>query len=466
QFPAHHGIFANRWFDRSLLTTRNYETAATMGLTNDDLLAPTIYEILEDRICAVVGMQVNRGSQIRFVTTAGDGGLPAGIAWKLGQHRRVDRIMVGSLESVAADSRLVGRWPDLTLVYLPAVDAIGHSEGTGSGAYRETIRSLDATIGDALRVLDEAGLLERMTVVMLAEHGLVDVAPDATADLDGWLQGTLGIPTYFENTAGDRDADAPFSDRLRLFRGFRIVALHDGERYASLHLQPSGGWAARPTLDEILAFHRHATGQRSALEDLTFPEALVRHPRVAFAVARASSDEAWIWGKHGVGTITRRRSEEGAAYAYRVRSGEDPLGYATDPAARALSDGSFHRTREWLDASAALPRPDLVPLLGEAFESPRAGDVLLFAEPGCAFSNDLFGGHGGLTRDEMTIPMVFAGPGLARGGTVRAARLADLVPTLLDLMEWRESATRRHRFDGASIAGELRAAVASASGDD
>jgi arylsulfatase A-like enzyme len=146
-------------------------------------------------------------------------------------------------------------------------------------------------------------------------------------------------------------------------------------------------------------------------------------------------------------------------YKYRVMQGEDPLGYTSDPNARALCDGEYHASHDWLAAPAALAHPDIVPQQGEAFDSPRSGDIIIFAAPGWAFSLDYVGGHGGIERDEMLMPMYFAGPGLPPGGKVHAARLVDLVPTVLDLMGWRDSVERPHRFDGASIAGGLHGQV-------
>lgn len=455
QFPGHHGIFANRWFDRDLLTSRNYETAATMSQVNDDLDAPTIFEILSGKVTAAVGMQINRGAHLRFVTTASDGGLPAGIAWTLGEHAHVDAMMAGTLGKVAAESRILGRWPDFTLVYFPAVDAIGHSAGPDSEAYRQTLRSLDGALGGALRTLDGAGLLERMTVVLASEHGHVAVGQKRVVELDRWFEQELGIPTFLTNRDGDLDDAASFAQRFVRFRRIGAVATHDGERHASLHLESTDGWSRRPGIDEILAF---GVGDPAARQpgDAPFPERLVRHEGVAFAAVRASDEEARLWGKRGAAVIERRRLEDGVAYRYRVAYGADPLGYSSEPRAAALCDGAYHRSREWLEATATLPHPDIVPLLGEAFESPRAGDVMLFAAPGWSFSTDSLGGHGGLERDEMSIPLFFAGPGLPPGGSVPVGRLADIVPTVLDLMGWRDAKTHPRQFDGVSLAGRLR----------
>jgi arylsulfatase A-like enzyme len=98
----------------------------------------------------------------------------------------------------------------------------------------------------------------------------------------------------------------------------------------------------------------------------------------------------------------------------------------------------------------------MVPQLGEVFQDPRAGEIIIFAAPGWSFCRDYVGGHGGIERDEMLIPMYFAGPGLLPHGKVGTARLADLVPTVLDLMGWRASVAHPQHFDGVSIADSLK----------
>jgi hypothetical protein len=77
-----------------------------------------------------------------------------------------------------------------------------------------------------------------------------------------------------------------------------------------------------------------------------------------------------------------------------------------------------HTSREWLAATADTSRPDVVPQLLTAFDDPRSGDVILFAAPGWDFSpEEYLGGHGGLEREELIVPLYMAGPGIAAGAS-------------------------------------------------
>ncbi|HTS00995.1 MAG TPA: hypothetical protein VMN04_00595, partial [Thermoanaerobaculia bacterium] len=140
-----------------------------------------------------------------------------------------------------------------------------------------------------------------------------------------------------------------------------------------------------------------------------------------------------VYGPAGRSEIVRVEQDDGPAlYTYRVLEGEDPLGYASDPAVRDLI-GDPREADDWLDATATTPWPDLVVQLPEFFDSPRAPDVYVTPADGFGFTSGKAAGHGSLTRSEMVVPLVFAGPGVPRGH-LRAARTVDLAPTILSYL--------------------------------
>jgi arylsulfatase A-like enzyme len=141
-----------------------------------------------------------------------------------------------------------------------------------------------------------------------------------------------------------------------------------------------------------------------------------------------------------------------------VCAGADPQGYASDPALHEFC-AAARSSREWLEATAATAHPDVVAQLAELFDSPRCGDILLFAAPGWHFSDKMIGGHGAIEREEMIVPLYYSGPGITPGAKIAAGRQADLVPTVLDLMGLSSRLPRLPRLDGASLAGQLRGTV-------
>jgi arylsulfatase A-like enzyme len=478
-YPSHHAIAANKWFDRERLVCRNYESRETMVKVNLDLERPTIYEMLDDKLTAVIGMQLNKGSKLHYVVSADDGGLPAGLAWTTGQQEEVDEIMAENIAKLGKEARRLGHWPDLALIYFPGPDDVAHAKGAQSSEYRSALRSLDESLGAMLAALDGGGLLDRITLVLTSDHGMHDVHRQQWVDL-GRLAMESGLSVYTDDAEVDEDltylhpeegfaasivkffspepGPPSYPERFRRFHRWRMVLTHSGERQAFLHVRSGWNWAQRPSRDEILWSHREAANQTAgtcyAASDLPLPEIFVRHPAVGFAVVRDGQDAVEVFGKVGVGRIERSRSGAEPSFRYRVISGSDPI-FGDDAAAPAIADGELHGSREWLQATAALAHPDVVPQFGSLFDHHRTGDVALFAAPGWDFSKKYLGGHGGIERDEMRIPFYFAGPTIAAGTRVPAARLVDLVPTVLELMGLADRTTRLCALDGKSIASQL-----------
>ena len=85
-------------------------------------------------------------------------------------------------------------------------------------------------------------------------------------------------------------------------------------------------------------------------------------------------------------------------------------------------DGKYHDGDAWLTATLDTPKPDCVVQLVELNDSPRSGDVVLFAAEGWAFGGTEKGGHGGLLAHEIIVPWIIAGPGLPAKSSITAAR--------------------------------------------
>jgi hypothetical protein len=438
-WPSSHGVWANVCFDREALQARDFEAATSY--VNDDVARPTIFELLHGELTASVAMTFARGSKISLATSAGTGGEMAGIAWLLGQEEFTDELLSEELEEVGADARRCGEWPAFIGVHLPAVDGVAHESGSDGEAYRAAIENLDQALGEVLESFARGGMLDELTIVLTSDHGH-HTTPRALA-LDVLLQGTLDMPVLL---CTGNDEGLGYLARWERCSTFQAIATITGEREASLHLRTGRCWRDRPTFEEILAFPACA-GERPQ----TLPELLLLSPAIDLVAVRAGEHEVRLFGHEGSASIRRTRGEDGALFRYTVFHGQDPLGYGAE--LRAWSDAGPHTSREWLEATAGERHPDAVPQLMIAFDHPRSGDLMLFAAPAWDFSSKYAGGHGGIEREEMVVPLYIAGPGIRAGAEVPAARLVDLVPTLLELSG---HAASGERFDGVSFARALR----------
>jgi hypothetical protein len=163
--------------------------------------------------------------------------------------------------------------------------------------------------------------------------------------------------------------------------------------------------------------------------------------------------------RDGAGVVERRGQPAGADYRYDVASGDDPLGYLSDPATAAFVQAGWHTSREWLVATTHTRFPDLVPQVVEMFDSPRAGDLVVFADDGWSFERGDRGGHGSCLAADMIATYFFAAPDLPAGGSIDTMRLVDVMPTLLDLLDESHRLAGCDDLDGVSAAGELRSAM-------
>lgn len=79
------------------------------------------------------------------------------------------------------------RRPDFLTLYFSSVDSTGHRHGPDSKEVTAAVESVDAIMGDLLAGLAQRGLLDRMHVIVVSDHGMQAVAPERTIMLDEYL---------------------------------------------------------------------------------------------------------------------------------------------------------------------------------------------------------------------------------------------------------------------------------------
>jgi arylsulfatase A-like enzyme len=432
-FPGRHGITGNSWFDRSAMIERNYEELAEKNLLDGDYRAETIFERLHDATTVSLFHQAHRGAT-RFVENRLSGAPP----YVFGLYGLVDRISLWRFDIVANIARAQGRFPALVFSYLLAADMEAYRAGVSSEAYRWALEHDDAHIGRVLRDLEVAGRLDNTVLAIVSDHGMVDVAQH-------WP-----LEKFFRDEVHLRIAgeglweDTVFEDRLAWFGRYEVILEGSGDRYWAVYLRkPRAGvpgaaaarkseepafenWPARPAPEDLRAYPMPGGKTVNLIERLLAAEA------VDVLAYRGAAGKVHVATKKGEVELSRP-APDSRDVACRVLRGDDPLGYAASKAA-ALLDGKPHTPAEWLVATAETEHPDLAPQVMAYFDSPRAGDLALFAASGWDFGYDKKGGHGGLTSGDMCTVLLLAGPGVPHERRSDAVRSVDLVPTILQLL--------------------------------
>jgi arylsulfatase A-like enzyme len=429
--PGHHGIPANVWLDRRL-RVREAHTNIFRAYAASDFLLPsarTLYERLPADTVAVT-TPIARGATVHVKNTVSVMASYARYDWPFLDRKTLDDM--GDAYSGAAAS---GRLPSLVWGHFLGPDEVAHAEGPGSETFHATLASIDKAFGRLVRRLKKLRVDDRILFVLVGDHGnrTYHTFVDANELVNRVLRAN---PTEADCTKGDCVlVSTPRKDKTYDV-GDAMIAV--GAYRGAMIWLPS----ERPP-DEVPGAFRTRKQKspkgtpppRLRMPPVSaFAATLARAPEVRLVVTRGpAAGRVVVYGPAGRSEIARVDADEAPPrYSYRVLEGEDPLGYAADPAVRGLL-GAPREAEDWLDATAAGPYPDLVVQLPEFFDSPRAPDVFISPADGFGFTSGKIAGHGSLSRSETVVPLLFAGPGVQPGHR-RAARTVDLAPTLLSYL--------------------------------
>lgn len=292
------------------------------------------------------------------------------LAKYLGGWRVLDRnVRRETLKAVDAGARFV-------FSTFMGVDEASHDHGVRHAKTLDAYRFLDETVGEIQQRLDRRGELDRSRLILSSDHGLSDTTTHFA--LAEFIEGHGYKPLFYP----------------RIWRRKPTAAVMvSGNALAHLYLPKRGSWAFRPRGAALWAEHG----------DLLME--LAHHPSVAFLVYRDEEAQVVV---QKADNRTRFRRGDGQIKFQSV--GKDPLGLPEG--LRVLDEDYFFRLT-WDH-----PYPDAAVQLSQLFESPRAGDVIVVAEPG----HDLRGrfevpehkaSHGSLHRDHLLVPLLVNDPSLA-----------------------------------------------------
>ena len=413
--PGRHGIAGNKWFDRYSLLHRDYGSTRTYRDVNDDIMVPTVYEHLGDAFTVSIQCAIRRGAGRTI-----DNWASSGVCWFVGRFESVDRLIPRRFDIIAEEAHRRGRWPVLIHAYFPGVDEIGHRYGSDSPRYRHALANVDRQIGLIHQALAGAGMTERTCIILVADHNHAPVPPDKWFNVVAWLRDTARLRLRTTPTGGKR-----LADRERAYRDVDAVALVGGDRIARIHLRGPGGWHQHPTrrqIENVLGSDRQRLFDQAAIDVV----AVLRG-------AEGNRHVVELYSRRGQSEIERRCTDDAVLYRYTIAE-HGALDFGAGMDASFIESAGWHDAATWLAATADSSYPGVIAQLADLFDSPRAGDVVLFAAEGWDFMPGNRGGHGGLRASDTRVPMVFSGDMLDRSAAIEAARLVDVTPTILGLV--------------------------------
>lgn len=427
--PGRHKIISNKWYDPCTTRYQNYCFISTYRDVDLDYPAtPTIHEILSDRFTVNLQAAQQRGASHNI-----DNWVTSGINWFFGNYSGVDCLVAQNFELIAQRASQWGRWPDFIFAYFPGVDHVGHERGPKSDAYRRAIFNVDLQFGRIVQALKDAGVYDRTYLCLTSDHGMVDTSRhfDMTSFMEEQCPGRI----WSDDVCND-----PESAR-RMARDHDYAVAVGGSRWAAVYALEKPA-SPGPLTGMMAALHSESdtssqpSGPTTNAVRTHFPrwlEYAIHHPAVELMACSPRPGEVHLFRGSRHAIITRTASGP-SGYALMQRPGSAVV--IPDPTQATESQLSQSDDRAWLHASIDHRYPDLIPQIMMMFETPRAGDVVFFAAEGWDFGvGDTCGGHGSILRNDLRVPLLFSGPGLPPDQRIDVARLTDVMPTILGLLD-------------------------------
>jgi hypothetical protein len=349
--------------------------------------------------------------------------------------------------------------PDIALLVFNDVDLKGHFHGPDSGEVQAALRETDALLGEVLDWLahapdtDGTPLLQRTTLVLFADHGMV--RSGRFLDLETFFQ-ERGLSAYDASTL----TQVVLRERLGTLwtQWPDVILVSGGSNVTQVYLRhPSGGW-----LEGQIPPDEGRTSRRPDAAEVA--RSLAEHPGVEHVLRSIDADtiEVLASGERRA-RILQRRTEAGRSYAYAVsqEATGDPLDYLADPRTAWLvcrsarpKQACFRDPTTWMRETHHSRFPGAVPLIPKAFHPQRfTGDLMLTSLPGWSFLRWQKGDHGNLERDAMLVPLVLNGPGIEAARLPHLVRLVDLFPTLAVLLGADAEDPALREIDGRALPG-------------
>lgn len=375
-YPGHHGIIANSWFDRRDRRYEDYVSAFTYLNVDADYKARTVYEILAPEVTASAQCAAARGATWRFQAP-----LTNGLDWSTGNYESVDRRVGSRVRDIVRRARRARNWPVFQTYYFPGVDKVAHTDGVESDRYADAVVNADTQIGTIISTIESVVGPGRTYYCLIADHGQMNCAHDRDLDLASLLRDRTGLNVCQATHRGVSDkAD---------------IILIPGRRHAVIHVRGTSGWkepADESSIRRVVNALAQASDSNAALHAERQPISGIR-----CVYSRLDGNRVCVLDATGERIVARDAESSVLVAAHDV--------------------STFDRE------------------LTTLFQSPRAGDVLVFADDVWVFESKDCGGHGGASPRERQIPFFLKGPGIPAGTRCGApVGIIDVMPTLLDLL--------------------------------
>ena len=436
QDAARSGVLGLRWFDRGRESgnLRSY-VGATQDLMNADWVAApaTLFERVRPQHTFTINSYANRGvsrsAKVGWSFAMAKYRRVAWQPWLLGAvpllggelapawERAEDRAVAAAIDDLA-------REPKVQWITIRSLDGHQHVQGTDA-RYTELLRHADVLLARYRAASRSRGQETQRVYALLSDHGVADARQ--SDDLRKTLSDCCGLRAQRDTATRFRASalDVPLSD----YAGSDALVVINGNMLNYVYLRDPEAPAGQEWRQPLKESQLSAYGERH----VDVIGGLLQDPAVELVILRGDAPgQSVVRGKDGFGVIA---AEKNGLYRYRAE-GTDPLGYTQ----RGLGDGLGRTAEQWLLSTHDTDYPDAVYRIAALMAEEDTGDLVVTAREGWDFGagyelvvGNYHGGHGGLRADQLRVPYVLAGPGVAHT-RLPTARAEDVGATLMTLL--------------------------------
>jgi|GEM_PF-4897686 len=369
---ADHPIIGNRILVEDSVV--NFENVASWQELAITLQRKTIfYKLANESQSSVSYSYAFTGGATAFQTTSPE----AAVSYLENDYASIDTQTLSSLQSLLTETS-PEKWPRFIFVHLIGVDSAAHAYGPIDPRVQAYLHSLDAQLAPIFKVLNHPNgtsvSTHAVNYALTADHGF-RTTPDHAPLEEVITHMNRHLKVISDNRAAPVWVEEPMDENAKLKLARALLQV------------PHVGWAAVRTSDGIDLLRRTGDHARITIAKTVCPTG--EHAARFDWVSRAD-------------TATTDISPDLKIRDRKIASNSEPTNVFT-----CLSDFDL----------ATGPDDDsfIVPALVDYFSAAKAPDMVFIPDDHSDFAQGYAGNHGGLTRDEMLVPVLTKDVEMSRG---------------------------------------------------
>ncbi|MFF5996434.1 alkaline phosphatase family protein [Lysinibacillus sp. KU-BSD001] len=188
-YPNKHGIYHNNpfqpfipeedqswhWFRRDIKVRTVYEEAMKRGMKVAGILWPVSGKASIQYNMPEIKAIKNENQALKILKN-GSPFYSMRMEYKYGRYRKgVEQPYLDDFSTMCAVDTIKRKKPNLLLLHLIELDDTKHALGTKGEHIEQAIRRMDKRLGDLMHAVEEAGIKEHTTFIVVGDHGQLDV---------------------------------------------------------------------------------------------------------------------------------------------------------------------------------------------------------------------------------------------------------------------------------------------------